>query len=871
MIQHVRDASVRVCREMRTYGVRMLTGLRGIWHAVYVSFFMRYAAIARAIIVKFIKKCGKYVCNKGISGGKMLKRFYMYIYAACKQSAKKTKKYVRDSYAYWREDNLHIPRVQNILTRVITRKNIKREKSGKKTKDKILKQQSQFIKRHTPDGTITYKGAHVHNASKVSAFFATLWTIVRSIFFSIIDLIILCVVALGIIFVYLWHVTPDASTMLDPHKIAETTIIYDRTGNTVLYEIHGEENRKKIAHDDIPDYMRFATIAAEDDAFYNHFGIDPFSIARAIKENLLRGTLAQGGSTITQQLARNVFFTRDKTLKRKVREAVMAIKIEQTYTKDEILDAYLNIVPYGSNAYGIEAASEIYFGKPAKDLTLDEAALLAALPKATATFSPYGTHTNRLIARQKMILERIRELGFVSGDVIDRALETDTLAKIQPFHQKIVAPHFVFHVIEELEKKYDHDFVKRGGLKVYTSIDIPMQTIAEDVIAKGVARNSVRYNAENAALTAVDSRSGEILAMVGSKDYYATDIDGQVNVATRLRQPGSAFKPFAYATAFQKGYQPETLVWDVRTDFGPDGSGRHYVPGNYTGRFHGLVSLRSALAQSLNIPAVKVLYLADIDKTIDTAERMGITTLKDRSRFGLALVLGGAEVRLLDITAAFGVFANDGVRVPVHAITKIIDGAGAVVYDAENEINKSRVIDAQVARKINSILSDNNARTPAFGRNNMLVVPGKTVAAKTGTTQNYHDAWTVGYTPEIAVGVWAGNNDNSAMHPGAAGAYVAAPLWHDFMARVLAQRNDVRFIDYERVESKKPMITGRHVVETITKSKKKKKKKKKERLVYHSILHYVNKDAPLSDAPPNYNDPMYKRWEASLHRSVRKK
>lgn len=739
-------------------------------------------------------------------------------------------------------------------------------------------EQEKNEERNKTEGVITYADVKQKQAQR-SVFVRCvhfLWGAVRSFFLSIIDLAILVIIALSVIFVYVWQTIPEASTMLAPDKIAETTIIYDRTGKTVLYEIHGEENRKQIIHDAIPDYMRFATIAAEDDAFYNHFGIDPFSIARAIKENLLRGTLAQGGSTITQQLARNVFFTREKTLERKVREAVMALKLEQTYTKDEILDAYLNIVPYGSNAYGIEAAAEIYFGKHARDLTLDEAAMLASLPKATATFSPYGTHTNRLIARQKMILERMRELGFVSDDIIDNALETETLAHVRPFREPIVSPHFVFYVMEELRKKYDQSFIERGGLKVYTTIDLGMQAIAEEVVAAGVARN-VRYGAENAALSAVDPRTGDVLAMVGSKDYYATDIDGQVNVTTRLRQPGSSFKPFAYATAFAKGYQPETVVFDVLTNFGPDGSGKNYVPQNYTGRFHGLVSFRNALAQSLNIPAVKALYLAGIDNTIDTAQRMGITTLTNRSRYGLALVLGGAEVRPLDMTAAFGVFANDGMRVPVHAITKIVNSNGVVMYDAVEELPKTRALDADVARKVNSILSDNTARTPAFGRNNPLVIPGHSVAAKTGTTQNYRDAWTVGYTPELSVSVWAGNNNNRSMYNGAAGTYVAAPIWQAFMKRVLAQRADVPFVDYTRVQSKVPMVGGktraqRYVVgeNRVVGAKYEAKKKEEIRTIYHSILHYINKDTPLTSTAPNRNDSMYPRWEASL-RSIKKK
>ncbi len=704
------------------------------------------------------------------------------------------------------------------------------------------------------------------------------WTgrIIRAFFGALLDFAILVVIALIIIFLYVWFTIPSPEEMRDTRRLAQTTILYDSTGETVLYEIHGEENRKRVSHDDIPDNVRNATIAAEDDAFYTHIGIDPFSIARAIKENLLRGTLAQGGSTITQQLARNVFFTREKTLQRKVREAVMAIKIERAFTKEEILDMYLNVIPYGANAYGIEAAAEVYFGKRASEVTLDEAALLAALPKAPTTFSPYGTHTNRLVARQKMILERMRELGLAHSDEIDAALEADTLQRIVPLRTPIRAPHMVFAVVEELEQRYGRTMVQRGGLRVYTTLDMTLQQAAEDVLTQ-YTPHILRHGGSNAALVSIDPRTGAVLAMLGSRDFDSTEIDGQVNVLLRLRQPGSAFKPFAYAAAFERGYQPETVVWDVLTDFGPDGSGRRYMPRNYTGRFYGLVSLRHALAQSLNVPAVKVLYLAGIDRTIDLAERMGISTLTQRSRYGLALVLGGAEVKGVELAGAYGAFAQDGMFAAPHMINRITDADGTVLYDASREITPHRVLSEQTARKINSILSDNTARARAFGRNSALNLPG--TAAKTGTTQLYRDAWTVGYTPTLVTAVWVGNNNNRPLRPGASGGVVAAPIWRAFMQRSghVPPPEAARevFASYDVVRTSIPMLNGRvmtmPVVEGARVKKKKKKKKKSApapHIVFHTILHYVDISSPLTTRVPSRRDPMYPLWEASLARSM---
>lgn len=695
--------------------------------------------------------------------------------------------------------------------------------------------------------------------------------------------LILILLGIGIVAWAYYSLTPAASQLAE-RKISQTSIIYDRTGSNILYEMHGEENRKILNHDQIPEVARLATIATEDANFYKHIGVDPLSVARALKVNIENNGIRQGGSTITQQLARSAFLSKERTFKRKFLEAIFALKIERHYTKAEILDQYLNEVPYGANAYGLETASETYFEKPAKDLTLDEAAFLAALPKAPSYYSPYSTNTEDTKARQKYILQRMGTLKLVSDSDVQNALEVDTLAKIKRPVQPIVAPHFVFYVLEQLESKYGKEFVQAGGLRVYTTIDLDMQNLGERIVADG-ARKNIARGATNAALVAVNPKNGEILTMVGSKDFYDKSIDGQVNIATTLQQPGSSFKPFAYATAFEKGYQPETKIIDAPTNFGPDGSGRNYVPRNYDGRFHGMLSMREALAQSLNIPAIKTLYLAGIDDTIALAQRLGITTLNERSRYGLSLVIGGGDVKLVDMTSAFSVFANDGVKNSSHAILKITDSAGKIIE--QNKSNPVQVLDPQIARKIDSILSDNKARTPIFGAKSPLIMEdGRPVAAKTGTTQEFRDAWTVGFTPQIAVGVWAGNNDNRPMKGGSDGVFVAAPIWHAFMKEVLSGKPVETFIAYDsykqdvgssqiadgpamKMKTKVTYYdkkTGKKISEE--KAKKTKKSKVEKRVEYIPIADsnsaISDSALPINIAMPSPSDPMYQRWAGQL-------
>ena len=674
-------------------------------------------------------------------------------------------------------------------------------------------------------------------------------------------------------FFYVYFFVAPKAKELPQMKSNQTTIIYDRTGQHILYEIHGEENRKVLDHSEIPDNIRLMTISVEDASFYHHFGIDPVSILRAMKVNFESGSMQQGASTITQQLARNVFLDRNKNITRKFMEMIMAIKLERKFTKDEILDFYLNQIPYGSNAYGIQAAAQTFFGKSAADLTLDESALLAALPKATSYYSPYGNHRVELRNRQKQVLFQAQKNNLISEDDLKKAISVDTLKKLIPPQTNVQAPHFVFYVKDLLESEYGATALEENGLRIYTTLDFDMQKKAEESVQAGVEKNK-KYKASNAAIVAMSPKTGEVLAMVGSKNFFDTSIDGQVNVAISPRQPGSAFKPIVYAKAFEKGYQQETILFDQPTNFGPDGSGKDYVPNDYDGQFRGPVSMRQALAGSLNIPAVQTLYLAGINESIDFAHKLGITTLNDRNRYGLSLVLGGGEVKLVDLTDAFSTFAADGVHTEPIFIQKITDSQGRVLQ--ENSTQSSRVMDAQVARKIDSILSDNSARAPIFGSNTPLAFKDRAVAAKTGTTQEFHDAWTVGFTPSLAVGVWTGNNDNSPLTSGADGVFVAAPIWRDFLNKELPRLPIETFPDYEKVTSDKPLLTGQ-IPDTninyykiasgkkIPKDKlgKYKPSEIRQQIVSggHSILFYVNKDNPLGTDLPNFNDPMLARWD----------
>ncbi len=574
----------------------------------------------------------------------------------------------------------------------------------------------------------------------------------------------------------------------DPNKlnsriIPQSTKIYARDGTTLLYEIHGEAKRTLVELSDIPDYAEHATIAIEDKDFYKNNGINFKGIFRAIFSNVTSGNLTgQGGSTITQQFVKNAILTREKTLTRKIKEAVLSIEIEQRYTKDEILKLYLNEIPYGQNAYGIEAAAQTYFGKHARDITLAEAAYLAALPQRPSYYSPNGPNLDRLEARKNLVLDLMLDQKYITEEQRDQAKnEKVAFSKVK---DSILAPHFVLYVQQLLADKYGEKALEEGGLNVVTTLDYKMQEIADKAVKDGVARNEKVNKAENASLVAIDPKTGQILAMVGSRDYFDDEHDGQVNVALRDRQPGSSVKPYVYATAFKQGMSPATMLVDVKTNFGTYGDNQSYSPSNYNGVSNGPLSMRKALAGSLNVPAVKTLALAGVQNAIDTMKDMGITSDINTTRCGLSLVLGGCEITLLDHTSAMGVFAAGGTLHEHTPILKITDPDGRTLEEYEENPGRE-VLDPQVAYEIVNIMTDNDARSFVFGSNSPLILPDRVVGAKTGTTQAWKDGWTVGYTPSLVAGVWTGNNDSSEMRQGADGVITAAPIWHQFMVEAL--------------------------------------------------------------------------------------
>lgn len=590
-------------------------------------------------------------------------------------------------------------------------------------------------------------------------------------------------------------------------QLVQSTKIYDRTGEILLYEIYGEERRTFVILEKIPDFMKKAVIATEDKNFYDHFGIDLKGIARSVLINFRIGTFyGVGGSTIPQQLIRSTFFSNDKTIERKLREIILSLELDRRYSKEQILEWYLNQVPFGSNSYGVEAASQTYFKKSISEISLAQSATLAALIQSPSHLSPYGDYKDKLLRRKDFVLDQMLEEGFITKEEAEVAKKEELIFENS---KDLKAPHFVIYIIENyLKPKYGEDlnYLKSHGMNIYTSIDLGLQEFAEKAVKDQVKINR-ESNAYNAALVALDPKTGEILAMVGSADWNEESypkgcisgkdclFDPQFNAAVGTknnpgRQPGSSFKPFAYVTAFEKGYNDNTLVLDELTNFGQWG-GEDYIPQNYDGKFRGPVTLRSALAQSLNIPAVKtVLDLAGINETVKTAQSLGISTLKPP--FGPSIVLGGWEVRLLDMVSAFGAFAREGEIVPPAVIIRVEDSNGQVLE--QNQKTPKRVLSTESTRILNSVLSDNEARAPMFGYNSALSFPGYDVAAKTGTTQSYKDGWAIGYTPFMVVGVWAGNNDNSPMirEPGVVS---AGPIFHKVMEKALLGHPREDFID----------------------------------------------------------------------------
>ena len=601
------------------------------------------------------------------------------------------------------------------------------------------------------------------------------------LFFSLIGLIVLTFFSF-IIF---------AKDLPSPYKLTTrdsslSTKIYDRN-NKLLYDIYGDKNRALVNWNELPDYVKWATISIEDKDFYKHKGFSIFGIGRAVLSIVFFRDL-QGGSTITQQVVKNTLLSPERTLSRKIKEFILAIQVERKYTKDEILQIYLNEVPYGGTAWGIEAAAQTYFRKNAKDLSLAEAVVLAGFPQRPSYYSPYGTNNKAYIERAEAVARRMREDGHITREQEEEIIKAIPSVTFTPDNQGIQAPHFVFYVRDLLSEKYGEKFVEQGGLKVKTSLDLDLQDKAQAIVAQEIDKLS-QYKVGNGAAVVMDPKTGQILAMVGSKDYFAKDYDGQVNVSLSLRQPGSALKPFTYATGLKAGYTAANVLMDVQTEF-PGGAGQPpYKPVNYDGKYRGPTQIRFALGNSINIPAVKMTALVGVKNMLRTAYDAGVKSLEptdeNLKRFGLAITLGGGEVKLLELTNGYATIANKGEYVEPQAILKVEDRDGKVLEEVKDTKPK-RVISEDIAFVISHILSDNNARSLVFGPNSLLNVSGKTVAVKTGTTDDKRDNWAVGFTYSAVVGVWVGNNDNSPMNPEiASGVTGATPIWNRIIKEAL--------------------------------------------------------------------------------------
>lgn len=711
--------------------------------------------------------------------------------------------------------------------------------------------------------------------------------LIRSVFLLVLSACFLLAGTLAL-WVSSWKL-PDLSS-LSSRKVSESTKIYDRTGEVLLYDLHRNAQRTVVPYAEISRTVKNATVAIEDSEFWQHRGIQIKAIMRAAFSNLFAGNLlgGQGGSTITQQVVKNSLLTREKTLARKLKEWVLALRLEKTLDKETILSLYLNEIPYGGTVYGIEEAAQTFFGKSARALSTAEAAYLAALPNAPTYYSPYGNHRDKLEERKNLVLRRMKEEGFITE--ADYAVATREKVIFQQSNETgILAPHFVMFVRQYLEDIYGREALEERGLRVLTTLDYELQKIAEEVVQKYALQNKETFDAENAALTALDPKTGQILAMVGSRDYFDTEIDGNFNATIAYRQPGSAFKPFAYAEALRKGFTPETIVFDLPTEFStecnPDGtpireedSDKCYQPENYDGKYRGPISLRDALAQSVNIPSIQVLYLAGLRDSLRLAKDMGLSTLGDPNRYGLTLVLGGGEVKLLELTSAYAALAAEGVRHEPAGILRIEAKDGTVIEEWRDR--PEPVLEPDIALQITDILSDNKARAPAFGAVSPLSFPGRAVAAKTGTTNDFRDAWIVGYAPNLAVGAWAGNNDNRPMHKIAA--YIVAPLWHAFLEKALERipKESFRAPPPRDTTALPPILRGiwqggeTYFVDKLTgklATEFTPPELREERAVrnIHSTLYWIDKGSPRvprTTAPDT--DPQFPRWEYAVQKWV---
>ncbi|MEN9551800.1 MAG: hypothetical protein RI935_177 [Candidatus Parcubacteria bacterium] len=666
----------------------------------------------------------------------------------------------------------------------------------------------------------------------------------------------LCVLIMAFIIGWLSSMQLPDFNNFENRSIANSTKIYDKTGKVLLYNIHDNVRRTIVPFEEISPYIRSATIAIEDAYFYQHFGFRPTSFARAMLANIITGEFVQGGSTINQQVIKNALLTREKKISRKLKEVVLAIKLDRELPKDTILQIYLNESPYGGTIYGVEEASLQFFNKKANEVTLTEAAYLAALPQAPTYYSPYGKHRDALEKRKNLVLDRMFELGYITKEEKEFAQnEVILFEKREGSSGK--ALHFVMYIKDYLEEKYGLDEVLNGGLKVITTLDYDLQKEFEVIVKEAAFENKKKFNAENASLVAIDPRNGQILSMVGSRDFFDKEIPGQYNIALAKRQPGSAFKPIVYAASFALGYTPETVLFDVKTEFSVlcdpysnPKNGRDesvcYSPENYDNLFRGPVSLRDALAQSLNVPAVKLLYLVGMNNVISLSKKMGLSTITDPDRYGLSLVLGGGEVTLLELTNAYGVFANNGIY---HTPEGILE-----VRNKNNEVleifteKDTEVLPEKVTSLISSVLSDNNARIPTFGSNSALSFYDRPVAVKTGTTNDYRDVWVVGYTPSVVIGMWAGNNNNTPIDKKTAG-FVLAPTWRKAMVTATNNTPIEYFPDPLPNTSSNPILRGEYCLGGPI----------------STILTQVDKQNPNNSPLYPYNDPQYNSWQAAIN------
>ncbi|MFH1457283.1 MAG: transglycosylase domain-containing protein [Patescibacteria group bacterium] len=721
-----------------------------------------------------------------------------------------------------------------------------------------------------------YRKNQVHLRTKNSKPINVYKKAMRIIIKTLIVLIVLGIISFAGAIAWFSKELPKSTDLLTKHQ-ADAAKFYDRTGENLLYDMGSSSVlRTKISLNELPDYVKWSTIVAEDRNFYSHSGVDFKGILRSVFVNIFKrdGGSPVGGSSIPQQFIKNALLTPEKTYTRKIKELVLTWQIEKKFTKDEILEMYLNEIPYGGTAYGIEAAAEKYFNKHANELNLAEAATLAAFPQAPSYLSPYGTNIDQLIWRKNWILDSLAELGYLPETQTNAAKQFKL--EFSQLSSSIIAPHFVFYVKGLIANEFGEKTLDEGGLKIITTLDFDKQKIAEGAVKAQATKNIEKYNANNAALVSLQANTGEVLAMVGSVDYFNKDIDGAVNVALRPRQPGSSFKPIVYTAAFIKGYSPDTILFDLITKFKTDTE--DYEPHNYGDKTFGPVSIRKAFAGSLNIPAVKTIYLTGIDNVINLAEQLGYTTFQDRSRFGLSLVLGGGEVKLLEHTSAFTALARDGEYYQPQVILKITDKNNKTLKEFKpNKAKGKKIIDEEIARQITDIMSDNQARTYVFGENNLLTLPDRPVAAKTGTTNDYKDGWTIGFTPSVVTGVWVGNTRGEIMSGSADGSNVAAPIWNSYMREITKNTDIENFTkpkEYELPE--KPMLNGELSGEIKFKIDKttgnlateytpEPQIEEKTFREIHSILYYVNKNNPLGPIPSDpHQDKNYEQFEGPV-------